>query len=178
MKFKTFRSLVVAAALVAGGALTALAVTRCGEAGEQAAAEPQGPGTVRDVAGGPARPAGASQPGQPAAAAQPGGDGASPAGMTPLRDLDRTILARVAENIGSDKVKDALRGNAAKVNLYRDAGKARVNRLKIDLDRDDRDDEKWTFEDDGRVKRQVSPDDDERYTVEYRLDGEAWRLKR
>jgi hypothetical protein len=55
-----------------------------------------------------------------------------------------------------------------------------VNRLKVDLDRDEKWDEKWTFASDGGtdgVKRQVAPNDDEAYTEEYRLDGERWRRK-
>ncbi|MFN7975357.1 MAG: hypothetical protein U0166_23890, partial [Acidobacteriota bacterium] len=90
----------------------------------------------------------------------------------------RAILDRAAQNISGDKVKDAFPGEYYKVNLYRDAGEAKVNRLKIDLDRDDRFDEKWTFLPAGpadQVKRQVSPqDDDTSYTVEYMLRAERW----
>jgi hypothetical protein len=159
VKYKTFRFLVIASVLLLGGGATALLVQRC---------EPSTP-TVAASPAGPADPAGPAQL-APGAPSQPGDH--------PLRDLDRAILARVEKNIASAKEKDALRGQPYKVNLYRDAGQPGVNRLKIDLDRDDRDDEKWTFEPDGRVKRQVSPADDERYTVEYRLEGDRWRLKR
>jgi hypothetical protein len=94
--------------------------------------------------------------------------------------MDREILDRVAQGISGDKAKDAVRGRPWKVNLYRDAGQSRVNRLKIDLDRDEKWDEKWTFTTDGGkdvVKRQVAPNDDEAYTLEYRLEGESWQKK-
>ncbi|MBK9967379.1 MAG: hypothetical protein IPP07_21885 [Holophagales bacterium] len=66
------------------------------------------------------------------------------------------------------------------MNLYQDAGQPRVNRLKIDLDRDEKWDEKWTFVTGGGreiVKRQVAPNDDEVYTLEFLLDGERWMPK-
>lgn len=96
-----------------------------------------------------------------------------------LRAFDEQILAMVERNIPGDKVKDALKGKV-KVNLYKDAGHTRVNRLKIDLDRDDKWDEKWDFEwTNGarKVKRHVAPADDERYADEYRLENGAWRRK-
>ena len=69
-----------------------------------------------------------------------------------------------------------MRSSGWKVNLYQDAGKKSVNRLKIDLDGDGKWDEKWTIEDD-QVKRQVAPADDERYTEEWRLRGDVWVRK-
>jgi hypothetical protein len=94
--------------------------------------------------------------------------------------MDREILARVAQGISGGKGKDAIKGRAWKVNLYQDDGHSSVNRLKIDLDRDEKWDEKWTFSAEGgvaAVKRQVAPNDDESYTDEYRLDGERWQRK-
>jgi hypothetical protein len=95
----------------------------------------------------------------------------------PVTEMDRAILARAGQNISGDKQKDALPGRAYKVNLYKDAGQSRVNRLKIDLDRDDKWDEKWTLTGPGEAKRQIAPLDDENYTLEYRLEGERWRKK-
>jgi hypothetical protein len=102
------------------------------------------------------------------------------AGGTPLRDMDREILLRANQDIDGDKVKDAIPGGAWKLNLYKDAGEPRVNRAKVDLDRDDKWDEKWTFAREGdrdEVKRQVAPNDDESYTEEYRLRGGTWVKK-
>lgn len=172
MKYTTFRALFITGGIVVCGGLTALAVTTCGSTAEPepAAKRTSAPATAVALAPGGA-PAGPAAP-QPAAATP------NAEGDMPLRAMDRKILARAEQNIGSDKEKDAVRGESFKVNLYKDAGKSKVNRLKVDLDRDEKFDEKWTFEDDGRVKRQVAPEDDEKYTVEYRLEGEGWRLKK
>lgn len=97
----------------------------------------------------------------------------------PLRPMDLEVLARAAGSISGDKVKDAIQGRSYKVNLYQDAGEAKINRLKIDLDRDDKFDEKWTLSP-GRddIRRQVSTtDDDKTYDVEYRLRGDMWLPK-
>jgi hypothetical protein len=48
-----------------------------------------------------------------------------------------------------------------------------VNRAKIDLDRDDKWDEKWTF-DGTNISRKVSPNDDEDYSQEYDWNGSEW----
>lgn len=71
--------------------------------------------------------------------------------------------------LGSDKLKDVTKGESYKINVYQDAGQATANRLKIDLDRDDKWDQKWTFHDDGQVSREVAPNDDETYTI-----AEVW----
>ena len=167
MRFKTFRSLVIVGAVGAGAA----GLYGLSRLGEGSSPEPP-PATVERPARAvalPEAPAASS-----AAAAAPD---ASP---DALRPMDREILARVEEGISGDKAKDAVRGRSWKVNLYRDAGQSRVNRLKIDLDRDEKWDEKWTFSTEGgaeKVKRQVAPNDDEAYTEEYRLEGERWRRK-
>lgn len=98
-----------------------------------------------------------------------------PAGAVALRPMDVEILAAAAANISGDKVKDAIRGRAWKVNLFRDAGQAKVNRLKLDLDRDDKWDEKWSWDPEG-LQRQVAPADDEKYTVQtwYDVNLNAW----
>jgi hypothetical protein len=91
--------------------------------------------------------------------------------------MDREILDRVAQGISGEKEKDVTAGKPYKVSLFKDAGQARVNRAKIDLDRDEKWDEKWTFEGE-EVKRQVAPDDDEVYKLELRLRAGAWVPKK
>ena len=59
------------------------------------------------------------------------------------------------------------------VNVYQDAGNSTANRVKIDLDRDDKWDEKIDFKPEG-VIRQVAPNDDEKYTETYHLVDGAW----
>ena len=176
MRYKTFRTLAIVG-VVGAGAAGLYGLSRRDAGPEPAAAPP--PAAV------PApRLADAAEPrassGAPAALSAPGKAEAVSTSPDALRSMDREILARVAQGISGDKAKDAVRGRPWKVNLYQDAGQARVNRLKIDLDRDEKWDEKWTFVTDGGrevVKRQVAPNDDEAYTLEFLLDGEKWRPK-
>lgn len=85
------------------------------------------------------------------------------------------VLTWVGKDLGSDKRKDTTKGRAWKVNVYQDAGQATANRAKVDLDRDDKWDEKWTFEADGRVSRQVAPADDEQYSESWVWNGQDWQ---
>jgi hypothetical protein len=142
MKFKTFRNLVTAGALIAVVAVCAPCFR----------SEPTLPPTPL------ARPS---------------------TGRTPTRPLDREIQHLLRSPTSADKTKDAF-GGAWKVNLYRDEGKRCFNRVKVDLDRDEKWDEKWDFETEGgeeKVKRHVAPADDEQYAEEYRLENGAWRRK-
>ncbi len=109
---------------------------------------------------------------------------AAPARAAPgdlaLRAMDQEILDRLGVALRGDKAKDVLPGRAYKVNLFQEGGATLPSRVKIDLDRDDRWDEKWTIERPGGVlaiKRHVAPADDERYTDEYRLEAGRWRRK-
>lgn len=95
---------------------------------------------------------------------------AAPAGA---RELDTIVLGYIGRDIGTDKLKDVTRGKPFKVNVYQDAGSPTVNRLKVDLDRDDKWDEKYTFKD-GTVTRDLAPADDEVYTISYRWSGTHW----
>ena len=170
MRYKTFRSLALVVAVFGGGAAI-WALGRKGPTPPVPAAEPRP--VAAPVAGAPE----VSAPGEAATAANAP---ASPSDPSALRPMDEEILARIAQNIPGDKVKDAFSGRPYKVNLYKDSGQAGVNRLKIDLNRNEKWDEKWTISSDGGVlgvKRQVAPADDEAYTLEYRLDGKRWVQK-
>ena len=90
-----------------------------------------------------------------------------------MRPEDVTALEYRGRDIGSDKLKDVSKGRSFKVNVYQDAGHTTANRVKIDLDRDDKWDEKIDFKPEG-VIRQVAPNDDENYTQTYRLIDGAW----
>jgi hypothetical protein len=161
MRYKTFRTLAIVGA-VGAGAVGLYGLSRLGGSPEPPPAPVERPARVIPQV-------------EPSSAVVPAAE--PEASPDALRPMDREILARVAEGISGDKAKDAVRGRAWKVNLYQDAGQSRVNRLKIDLDRDEKWDEKWTFSTEGgvtAVKRQVAPNDDEVYTDEYRLDGERW----
>ena len=89
------------------------------------------------------------------------------------REVDAIVLGYQGRDIGSDKLKDVTSGKSYKVNVYQDAGKTTANRAKIDLDRDDKWDEKITFEPD-KITRQVAPGDDESYTLTFHWDGAGW----
>ncbi len=99
---------------------------------------------------------------------------ATPGAGIPPRQVDRITLGFRGKDLRTDKWKDATKGEPYKVNLYQDPGFATTNRAKLDLDRDDKWDEKWTF-DGENVVREVAPADDEKYTERYRWTGEAWQ---
>ncbi len=89
------------------------------------------------------------------------------------RPADRTISSRVGTDLGAKKLKDVSKGQTFKVNLYQDEGHPTLNRAKIDLDRDDLWDEKWTL-DGHSISRKVSPNDDEDYSVSQVWSEGAW----
>lgn len=171
MKFRTFRALLLGAGVAGAGGLIAWRFS----------ARPAAPPLVAPAV--PAAPApplpGNQAPAKPLLPpAQVATDGT--AAGHPLRAMDQEILGRLATPLRGEKAKDALPGRPYKVNLFQEGGARLPNRVKIDLDRDDRWDEKWSVERDGgtmKIKRQVAPADDERYTDEYRLDAGRWRRK-
>ncbi|HEY9072194.1 MAG TPA: hypothetical protein VIV61_18180 [Candidatus Ozemobacteraceae bacterium] len=165
MRYKTFRALVIIGLIgaAAGGFhIYQLRQERAGLEREIRSFHEQRQEEERKTAAPSAQP--------PAPEARP-----LPAGAVPLRPMDLEILAAAAANISGDKVKDAIRGRPWKVNLFRDAGQQKVNRLKIDLDRDDKWDEKWSWDPEG-LQRQIAPADDEQYTVQtwYDTNLNAW----
>ena len=93
-----------------------------------------------------------------------------------MRPFDEEIIRLFEQTPSSDKVKDATPSRPYKVNLYAEGGK--YVRAKVDLNRNDKWDEKWSFETEaGRelVKRQVSPtDDDKTYSQKYILNHGVW----
>jgi hypothetical protein len=95
---------------------------------------------------------------------------------TGLRRVDQMIvdLLNRQTNVTSDKIKDAFPRESFKVNIYRDGNGSTWTRLKVDLDRDEKDDEKWTLAAGQPDKRQVSTNDDGQYDREYRWRGGQW----
>lgn len=103
-----------------------------------------------------------------------GGQDTPPPAETPsTRDVDRVLFGWAGKDLGSKKKKDVTKGRPYKINLYQDDGKSSVNRAKVDLDRDDKWDEKWTF-DGTSISRKVAPADDESYSERYVWNGEDW----
>jgi hypothetical protein len=91
----------------------------------------------------------------------------------PARAYDAEVIAWSKKSISGDKVKDASKGKKYKINLYKDAGKQTVNRAKVDINRNDKFDEKYTFEE-GKITLEVAPADDEKYTKTYHWTGTGW----
>lgn len=117
----------------------------------------------------------------PLDAARPTPPATSPATSTTapaggLRDVDTDMLTLV-KGPAQEKVKDATKGKSYKINLYSDDGQ-KFNRAKVDLNRNDKWDESWTFKADGTVERQVAPADDEKYSEVWLLSGgTTWKKK-
>jgi hypothetical protein len=98
-----------------------------------------------------------------------------PAGKSdlPARAYDSEVIAWKDKSISGDKIKDATKGKSYKINVYMDAGKTTVNRAKVDINRNDKFDEKYTFEP-GKITLQRAPADDEQYTETYHWTGDGW----
>jgi len=90
-----------------------------------------------------------------------------------LREVDKAALALLDRPV-VDKIKDGSRGKPFKINVYSD-DKVRFNRVKLDLDRDNKDDETWTVFADGRIERKVSSADNGTYDGTYRLELSGWQ---
>lgn len=106
---------------------------------------------------------------------------ARPATQSPgeQRQQDRLILDFLATHPATtDKIKDAFPGESFKANFYRDGDSSVWTRIKIDSDRDGKDDEKWDLQDGQLAKRRVATRDDEQYDREYRWRNSQWVEKK
>jgi hypothetical protein len=90
-----------------------------------------------------------------------------------LPAIDQDVIRMATTLPVQEKVKDASKGKAYKVNLYSDDSK-RFNRAKVDLDRDEKWDESWTFGADGSTEKKVSTNDNDNYDRSYRLSNGQW----
>ncbi len=116
-------------------------------------------------------PASAVPGAAPAAPTAPPAAPATPTGnLTPVQ---KVVMGYANKDLGSKKLKDVSKGKPYKINVYQDDGQSTANRAKVDLNRNDRWDEKWTFDGDS-VQRKVAPADDENYTEVYLWNGEDW----
>jgi hypothetical protein len=89
------------------------------------------------------------------------------------RPWDAEVLSWRTRSISSDKQKDVSKGKSYKINVYKDAGSSTVNRAKVDVNRNDKWEEKYTF-DGEKVTLQRAPADDENYTETYHWNGSGW----
>jgi hypothetical protein len=90
------------------------------------------------------------------------------------RAYDTEAIAWKGKTISGDKIKDASHGKPYKINVYKDAGSPTVDRVKIDLNRNGKFDEKINFEKDGTITLERAPADDEKYTEKYHWTGTGW----
>jgi hypothetical protein len=121
---------------------------------------------------------------------KPGKNGANTgkppvSGTADFTDVHREILKMQKQPLSNGEDKgDSLRwvvsdnGIKAEFRSDRSKGSTTWNRVKIDYNNNKQYEEKWDFKPDGSIKRQVSPNDDNNYTEEYRLQGEKWVLKK
>ncbi|MCH9689000.1 MAG: hypothetical protein K0V04_46635 [Deltaproteobacteria bacterium] len=159
MKYTTFRSLII----VAGLGLTGLGFWQCSRCAAHRDADDQRSATQpspRSVAAVP----------EPPVAPPPAGASDPLAAGTPVDVAMASARARPVQS----KIKDASKGMAFKINIYSDDG-SRWNRAKIDLDRDDHWDEKWTFGSDGSIEKKVAPNDDDSYSLKFAFGTDGWR---
>lgn len=173
VKFQTFRALALGGVFLVGGLGLFGLYASCHSDDSKAAAT----ATADDATS--TRSTQARPPPKAPATGSPGTTSAPTGDPSEVTSLHKQVLDRMAAGFPGDKVKDAVKTDAVKVNLYKDPDGTR--RAKLDLDRDDKWDEKWTFEGASgvdAVKRQVSTkDDDSTYDVEYRLQAGRWVLK-
>ncbi len=87
----------------------------------------------------------------------------------PVDNYRSYLLGLLGRPASSEKIKDGLRG-PVKVNVY--AEKGVWTRAKVDLDRDEKWDEKWSLSGTA-IMRQVAPADDERYETEQQMGTTA-----
>ncbi|MFO0618318.1 MAG: hypothetical protein U0414_37335 [Polyangiaceae bacterium] len=90
-----------------------------------------------------------------------------------LRPMDKALLDKLHEPLRADSQKDAFPQQAYRVNVYQEAGHTTPNRLDVDLNRNEKWDERWTV-DGAAIKREVAPSDDEHFTKEYVLENGSW----
>jgi hypothetical protein len=171
MKYRTFRNLVT---LGAGSTLAALVATCYQFGGGSQTAHTRPVTTEAPVTSGTTTRAVDTQTQYPVSTA--------PAASQPQsaqRREDQLILNFLTTRAATTaKVQDAFPGEGFKVNFYRDEGSATWTRIKIDSDRDGKDDEKWDLQDGQPNKRRVATRDDEQYDREYRWRNSQWVEKR
>lgn len=151
MKFKTFLALVITGGLL----LSAVVIGSCVWLFREAAKAP-----TPEVSSPPASPS------LPAPAATDG-----------LRPVDRDLLEALRRPATTERIKDAFPGRPYKISLYCDTPGQGWNRAKIDLNRNNKWDEKLTIVNGEPTKRQVASRDDETYDLEYRWRGGQWVAK-
>lgn len=95
-----------------------------------------------------------------------------------LRPVDQKIVSQLSAPVSGDKIKDAFSKESYKVNFYRESGEATWSRLKVDLNRNEKWDEKWDLANGQPVKRQVASKDDENYDQTFIWKNGKWESEK
>ena len=106
------------------------------------------------------------------------GDASPTTNADGLRPVDQKIVAQLANPASGDKIKDAFSKEPYKVNFYREAGEQTWSRLKVDLNRNEKWDEKWDLANGQPVKRQVASKDDENYDQTFVWKNGKWSAEK
>jgi|GEM_PF-1505289 len=175
MKFRTFRNLTVLAGIIVAVGLsgTCVYLTRGGDSqiAESGSSSNTNRVTVTSVPSTVVVPSGRAP-----TTAVPATSTTRP--KAELRREDEMIIDFLnTEPALTDKVKDAFPYESFKVNIYRDDNSKTWTRVKVDLNRDGKDDEKWDLAAGRPHKRRVSTNDNEQYDLEYRWRGGQWVTK-
>jgi hypothetical protein len=175
MKFKTFRNLTVLVGIVVAVGLSGTCVY-LSRGGDSKIAESKSSPSNTNRATATTVPVTRDVSSQRAPTAVPATS--TTHSNTELRREDEMIIEFLnTEPALTDKVKDAFPYESFKVNIYRDGNSKTWTRIKIDLNRDGKDDEKWDLAAGRPAKRRVSTNDDEQYDLEYRWRGGQWVAK-
>ena len=170
MKYNTFRTLILGGLVLVAVGVGAWIVFK--PAPQEPPPAPPAPVVIREVGPPPPSPVTpVTPPNLPTTTTPPSTP--EPPG---LRDVDREMLRLVKTATVQEKIKDATSGRPYKINMYSDDGKA-WNRAKIDLNRNEKFDEKWTWKPTGDIERQVATKDDENYDQTWILLQSGWKQK-
>lgn len=99
----------------------------------------------------------------------------------PLSPTDRQIIDHQKSGTATGKqdengLKQTVVMGGMKLDMRSDTkkGYSYWNRIKVDYNQNRAWDEKWSFGKDGKIRREVSPSDNEDYTIRYTLQGDHW----
>ena len=162
MKLRNFLVLVV----IAGGGAIAASYVACNKSSEPVKAKE------------PDKIAMPAPPPPPDAVAPVAAPVAAPAKMDLMpRPYDPEVLAWRTKTVASGKGKDVSKGRPFKINVYQDSGSTTVDRVKVDANRNNKFDDKFTFKP-NEIVLEHSPADDESYTEKYVWNGAGWTKQR
>lgn len=103
-----------------------------------------------------------------------------------ITDTDKDVFKYQKSDITSGKIDDQgdsykkfINSANYKIDLRCDfkKGYSFWNRIKVDFDKDGKWDEKWWFQKNGEIRKEVSSDDNEVYEYKYFLKGDVWEKR-